>query len=75
MALGWGIIGPGGIADEEMAPAIAADPNSTLVAVVSRDSERAAGFATKHGATWVGTDYAAMLASLEKSSDGSKRLA
>jgi 1,5-anhydro-D-fructose reductase (1,5-anhydro-D-mannitol-forming) len=62
MALGWGIIGPGGIADEDMAPAIASDPNSVLVAVVSRDRGRADAFAAKHGARWAGTDYDAMLA-------------
>jgi 1,5-anhydro-D-fructose reductase (1,5-anhydro-D-mannitol-forming) len=62
MALGWGIIGPGGVADEDMAPAIAADPNSTLIAVVSRDRGRAEAFATKHGARSAGTDYSAMLA-------------
>ncbi|HVB77190.1 MAG TPA: Gfo/Idh/MocA family oxidoreductase [Candidatus Nitrosotalea sp.] len=62
MTLGWGIIGPGGIAQSAMAPAIAADPNSHLAAVVSRDQGRADEFAQKHGATWAGTDYEAMLA-------------
>ena len=62
MVLRWGIIGPGNIADREMAPAMAADPNSQLVAVVARDPEKGAAFAGKHGAEWSGTDYDAMLA-------------
>lgn len=62
MTLGWGIVGPGGIAGSAMAPAIAADANSELVAVVSRDQGRAEEFARKHGAKWAGTDFQAMLA-------------
>lgn len=62
MTLGWGIVGPGGIADREMAPAIAADVNSDLVAVVARDPDKGSAFAAKHGAAWSGTDYAEMLA-------------
>ena len=61
MALGWGIVGPGGIADREMAPAIAADSNSELVAVVARDPDKGRAFADKHGAGWSGTDYDEML--------------
>jgi 1,5-anhydro-D-fructose reductase (1,5-anhydro-D-mannitol-forming) len=62
MTLGWGIVGPGGIADREMAPAIAADPNSELVGVVSRDPGKGRSFAEKHGAHWSGTDYNELLA-------------
>jgi 1,5-anhydro-D-fructose reductase (1,5-anhydro-D-mannitol-forming) len=62
VVLRWGVIGPGNIADREMAPAMAADDNSRLVAVVARDAEKGAAFATKHGAEWSTTDYAAMLA-------------
>ncbi len=62
MTLRWGIVGPGKIAGDSMAPAINADPNSELVAVVSRDQGRADAFAQKHGARWAGTDYQAMLA-------------
>jgi predicted dehydrogenase len=43
--LGWGIVGPGRIAATEIAPAIAAAPNSTLISVVSRDLGRATEFA------------------------------
>ncbi len=39
--LGWGIIGPGRIADTAMAPAINALPDNRLAAVVSRDRGRA----------------------------------
>ena len=62
MALRWGIVGPGNIVDREMAPAMAADANSRLVAVVARDAEKAAAFAAKHGAEWSSTDYDEMLA-------------
>jgi 1,5-anhydro-D-fructose reductase (1,5-anhydro-D-mannitol-forming) len=62
MTVGWGIIGIGRVADTAMAPAITADPRSRLVAVVSRDQERADAFAAKHGAIGAGTSYEAMLA-------------
>ena len=62
MTIGWGIIGPGNVADKWMAPAISRDANSELVAVVSRDAARAAVFAEKHGARSPGTDYGEMLA-------------
>jgi predicted dehydrogenase len=62
MVLRWGIVGPGNIADREMAPAIVGDANSHLVAVVARDAEKGAAFAGKHGAEWSSTDYGAMLA-------------
>jgi len=45
MTLGWGIIGLGRAADTLVAPAIAADPNSRLVAAASRDTDRAKAFA------------------------------
>ncbi|MGH7721761.1 MAG: Gfo/Idh/MocA family protein [Candidatus Dormibacteria bacterium] len=62
MPLGWGIVGPGGIADREMAPAIAADANSELVAVVARDQEKGRAFADKHGVAWSSTSYDDLLA-------------
>ena len=43
--LGWGIVGPGRIAATQIAPAIAAAPNSTLISVFSRDLGRATEFA------------------------------
>ena len=62
MTLGWGIIGLGRAADTLVAPAIAADPNSRLVAAVSRDTDRAKAFAERHNAALATTDFAAMLA-------------
>jgi 1,5-anhydro-D-fructose reductase (1,5-anhydro-D-mannitol-forming) len=59
--LGWGLIGPGRIADTAMAPAINALPESRLVAVVSRDRTRAEAFAKKHNAAHAYTDYPDML--------------
>jgi 1,5-anhydro-D-fructose reductase (1,5-anhydro-D-mannitol-forming) len=60
--LGWGIVGPGKIAAAQIAPAIAAAPNSTLVSVVSRDLGRATEFAKSHGAAQALDSYPAMLA-------------
>jgi 1,5-anhydro-D-fructose reductase (1,5-anhydro-D-mannitol-forming) len=62
MTIGWGIIGPGNVAERWLAPAITKDPNSELVALVSRDAGRATAFAAKHGARSSGTDYGEMLA-------------
>ncbi|MSP79292.1 MAG: Gfo/Idh/MocA family oxidoreductase [Dehalococcoidia bacterium] len=50
MPIGWGIIGPGGWADRYIAPAIKQAKDSKLVAVLSRDKERADVFAKGHGA-------------------------
>ena len=60
--LGWGIIGLGRIAGSQIAPAITAAGNSTLVSVVSRDRARAEEFARTHGAATALDDYAKMLA-------------
>ncbi|SDX83542.1 1,5-anhydro-D-fructose reductase (1,5-anhydro-D-mannitol-forming) [Geodermatophilus africanus] len=60
--IGWGIVGLGRIADSEIAPAIGAADNSTLVGVVSRDAGRARDFAARHGAAAAHDDYAALLA-------------
>jgi len=50
MTIRVGLIGPGGIADTHLAPAIAATEGLALWSVLSRDRERAAAFAAKHGA-------------------------
>lgn len=42
------IIGPGGIADDQHAPAVAAHPDATLWSVLSRSAERGADFAQRH---------------------------
>src|SRR5919198_711387 len=62
VALGWGIIGPGRIADTAMAPGINESDDSFLQAVVSRDQGRADAFAAKHGAARALTSYDEMLA-------------
>ncbi len=50
MALNWGIIGMGDIADRVMAPAMAQACNNRLVAVMRRDRKKAEELAHKHGA-------------------------
>ena len=65
MTVGWGIVGLGRSANTLLAPGITADPNSRLVAVVSRDEERAADFARRHGATWSGISYDDLLSNPE----------
>jgi 1,5-anhydro-D-fructose reductase (1,5-anhydro-D-mannitol-forming) len=65
MALGWGIVGTGGAADRLVGPAIAADPESEVVAVVSRDEGRAKEYAEKHGARHAYTRYEDLLADPE----------
>jgi 1,5-anhydro-D-fructose reductase (1,5-anhydro-D-mannitol-forming) len=62
MALGWGIIGPGRIADTAIAPGINRSDDSFLQAVVSRDQTRAETFAAKHQAARALTSYEDMLA-------------
>lgn len=50
MAFGWGIVSTGKHPDIKIAPAIAEVGGGELVAVYSRDRERAEAFAQKHGA-------------------------
>jgi 1,5-anhydro-D-fructose reductase (1,5-anhydro-D-mannitol-forming) len=59
--IGWGIVGLGRIATEEIAPAVTAAPNSTLAGVVSRDAAKAREFAAQHGAAAAYDDYQALL--------------
>src|SRR4051812_2973624 len=61
MTLGWGIVGPGRIADDRMAPAINAYDGNRLVAVGSRDQARADAFAVKHHVAHALTSYEEML--------------
>jgi len=49
MALQWGIIGCGNSADFKGGPALYNAAGSELVAVMRRDAEKAADFATRHG--------------------------
>lgn len=50
MTIGWGIVGAGGWGDRVIAPAIKQSPDARLVAVLSRDQERADAIAKGHGA-------------------------
>ncbi|MCW2537819.1 MAG: hypothetical protein JWQ26_3518 [Modestobacter sp.] len=59
--VGWGIVGLGGIATNEIAPAVQAATNSTLAGVVSRDATRAKEFAERFGAASAYDDYQALL--------------
>jgi predicted dehydrogenase len=43
----WGVVGASDIADRVMAPAMAETPTATLVAIASRDADRAAWFARR----------------------------
>lgn len=61
LTVGWGIVGLGGIAGREIAPAIAKATNSRLVAGMSRDLARARDFAQQHGARAAYDDYEALL--------------
>jgi predicted dehydrogenase len=61
-----GLVGPGGIADHRLAPALARLPDVALWSVCSRDATRAAAFATRHHARGpVHTDLGDMLADPE----------
>lgn len=50
MPLNIAMIATGGIADKQLAPALAAAPSAQLWSVLSRDKDRAGAFAAKHGA-------------------------
>jgi predicted dehydrogenase len=60
--LRWGILGPGRIAPR-LVRAVAATPRGELVAVASRDPDRAAAFAATHGIPRSFGSYEAVLAS------------
>lgn len=61
MTLGWAIISTGRHAEHKIAPAINAAPNANLVAVYSRDADRANAFAERHGAAAAYHDLDALL--------------
>jgi xylose dehydrogenase (NAD/NADP) len=60
-SLRWGILGPGRIAPR-VVRAVAGSPRSTLAAVASRDRDRAAAFAGRHGIPRAYGSYEALLA-------------
>lgn len=47
-SLGWGLIGASDIAETRMIPAVAAQPDSRVAAVMSRSVERARDYAVRH---------------------------
>jgi len=59
----WGAVGVGGFFDRIIAPAMAADPNSSLAAVVSRDKRRGEAIAGRWDAEASYTRYEDMLES------------
>lgn len=61
MINGWGLIGTGKIAEDRILPGINAFAGNKLIAVVSRDQERANAFAKKFGAQHAYTSYDDML--------------
>jgi xylose dehydrogenase (NAD/NADP) len=62
MALRWGILGTARIAEQQLIPAIKAADGHELVAVASRDTERAIAWAEKVGAPRAYGSYEALLA-------------
>jgi 1,5-anhydro-D-fructose reductase (1,5-anhydro-D-mannitol-forming) len=60
--LGWGVVGTGWIAGDQMAPAIGKSLDAEFVAVVSRDQARGQEFADTHGAARALTSYEDLLA-------------
>ena len=61
MPLGWAVISTGLHVDHKIAPAINATPDAELVAVCSRDQDRAEACAAKHGAKAAYSDLGALL--------------
>lgn len=59
--IGWGIVGLGRVATEEIAPAMSSLTNSSLVGVVSRDATRAREFAAQHGGQSAYDEYRVLL--------------
>lgn len=62
MSVGWAIAGIGSHADLKLAPAMKLADNARLVAVYSRDQDRADAFAERHGADAAYSSLDSMLA-------------
>lgn len=60
--VGWGLLSTSGIAGRALAPAIAASPHATALAVASRDQARADAFAAGHDIGRAYGSYQALLA-------------
>jgi predicted dehydrogenase len=63
--LRWGVLGTANIGRAAVNPAIQASRNGTLLAVASRDGERARAFAAKHGIPRSHGSYEALLSDTE----------
>ena len=63
--LGFAILGPGRFAAGRIVPALQRAGNCKLVAVISRERERAAAFAEEHGDAEAYDDLAAALVNPE----------
>lgn len=61
MAIGWAIVGTGLHPDNKIAPAINAADSGELIAIYSRDQNRAEAFARRHGAQAAYSSYPALL--------------
>jgi predicted dehydrogenase len=64
-ALRWGVLGAAGIADQALLPALRASRNGQLLAIASRDRERAAALAARHGVARVHASYDDLLQDAE----------
>ena len=58
----WGIVGCGDVAERKSGPALYGVENSSLIAVMSRNEEKAKGFAERHGAPKFYTDVDDLIA-------------
>ncbi len=63
--LRWGLVGCGDVARNKGGPALYSTPGCSLVAVMSRNEERAASFARRHGARRYYANYEELLADPE----------
>lgn len=61
MKVGWGVLGAAAIAGRAVLPAIAASSNGRLIAIASRDRERARRMVTPYGDVHITDSYEALL--------------
>ncbi|MGH7863292.1 MAG: Gfo/Idh/MocA family protein [Candidatus Dormibacteraceae bacterium] len=61
MKLGWGVVSTGAASDRLVGPGINAESDSRIVAVYSREREKADAYAAKHGADHAYTSYEELL--------------
>lgn len=59
--LRWGLVGCGDISEKRVAPALRAAPGSALVAVARAQADKAADFASRHGASRSYADWRALV--------------